>query len=173
MKISLIELYHVSIPLRHTFWPSWIPGYPQTHNNFTLIRLVTDDGIEGYSAGTAMGKEREGLGELIGGYLLGSDPSDIGQIQGLLKQAGFLGWRNYWIEPAFWDILGKQAGKPVYELLGGEARPIDLYCSTGEMHAPEHRVDELLAMRERGFKTAKLRVKNRELREDIRHIETV
>ena len=173
MKISLIELYHVSIPLRHTFWPSWIPGYPQTHNNFTLIRLVTDDGIEGYSAGTAMGKEREGLGELIGGYLLGSDPSDIGQIQGLLKQAGFLGWRNYWIEPAFWDILGKQEGKPVYELLGGEARPIDLYCSTGEMHAPEHRVDELLAMRERGFRTAKLRVKNRELREDIRHIETV
>ena len=47
MEISLIELYHVSVPLHETFWPTWIPGYPQTHNRFTLIRLVTNDGIEG------------------------------------------------------------------------------------------------------------------------------
>ncbi len=40
MKITAIELYHVSIPLRVTFWPTWIPGYPQTHNRFTLIKLL-------------------------------------------------------------------------------------------------------------------------------------
>ncbi len=173
MKIDRIELYHVSVPLDHTFWPTWIPGYPQTHNSFTLIRLGTDEGIEGYSAGTAMGTEREGLGDLIGGYLMGADPTDIGAVQGLLKQAGFLGWRNFWIEPACWDIIGKKENKPVYELLGGKARDITVYCSTGEMHDPEKRVDELLAMRERGFKTAKLRVKNLELKDDIRHIEVI
>ena len=173
MKISAIELYHVSIPLRHTFWPTWIPGYPQTHNRFTLIKLVTDDGLEGYSAGSAMGRERQGLGDLLGGYLLGADPTDIGRVQSLLKQAGYLGWRNYWIEPACWDILGKARGKPVYELLGGSARPLEVYCSTGEMHAPQQRVQELLAMHERGFRTAKLRVKNAELEDDIRHIETI
>ena len=173
MKISTIELYHVSVPLRETFWPTWIPGYPQTHNRFTLVRLVTDDGIEGWSAGSAMGCERAGLGELMGGYLLGTDPTDIDRVQSLLKQAGYLGWRNFWIEPACWDILGKARGKPVYELLGGVARPIETYCSTGEMRAPEARVEELLKMRERGFRTAKLRVKNRELKDDIQHIETV
>ncbi|MGC9324569.1 MAG: mandelate racemase/muconate lactonizing enzyme family protein [Desulfomonilia bacterium] len=173
MKIKGIELYHVSVPLAHTFWPTWIPGYPQTHNRFTLIKITTDDGIEGFSAGTAMGKEREGLGDLIGSYLIGADPTDIDQVQGLLKQAGFLGWRNFWIEPACWDIMGKASGKPVYELLGGKARPIDVYLSTGEMHEPEKRVDELLAMYERGFKTAKLRVKNIHLKDDIRHIEVV
>ncbi len=47
MKIAAIELWHVSVPLRQTFWPTWIPGYPQTHNRFTLIKLITDDGIEG------------------------------------------------------------------------------------------------------------------------------
>lgn len=170
MKITTLELYHVSIPLRHTFWPTWIPGYPQTHNRFTLIKLLTDEGIEGYAAGTAMGKEREGLGDLMGAYLIGADPTDIDRVQSLLKQAGYLGWRNYWIEPACWDIIGKAEGKPVYELLGGEARTIEVYCSTGEMHAPERRVEELLAMRERGFRTAKLRVKNRELKDDIYHI---
>ncbi len=173
MKIAAVELYHVSVPLKQTFWPTWIPGYPQTHNRFTLVKLVTDDGIEGYSAGSAMGREREGLGELLGAYILGSDPTDIDRVQSLLKQAGYLGWRNFWIEPACWDILGKAKGKPVYELLGGAARPIEVYCSTGEMHAPEKRVDELLAMRVRGFKTAKLRVKNRTLEDDIRHIEVV
>jgi len=173
MRIAAMELYHVSVPLRHTFWPTWIPGYPQTHNRFTLIKIITDDGVEGYSAGSAMGKERQGLGDLIGGYLIGADPTDIDNIQGLLKQAGFLGWRNFWIEPACWDILGKSQGKPVYELLGGEARPVELYCSTGEMHEPEKRVDELLAMKERGFKTAKLRVKNRDLKDDIRHMEVI
>jgi len=173
MKISRIEMYHVSVPLKATFWPTWIPGYPQTHNRFTLIKLVTDDGIEGYAAGSAMGRERSGLGELMGGYLLGVDPTDIDRVQSLLKQAGYLGWRNYWIEPACWDIAGKAAGKTVYELLGGEARPVEVYCSTGEMHEPARRVDELLAMRERGFKTAKLRVKNAELKDDIRHVEQI
>jgi hypothetical protein len=152
MKISLIELYHVSIPLRETFWPTWIPGYPQTHNRFTLIRLVTKDGIEGWSAGAAMGQEREGLGDLLGGYLMGADPTDIDRVQSLLKQAGFLGWRNFWIEPACWDIMGKAINKPVYELLGGTARPVDVYCSTGEMHDPEQRVEELLAMQAGGLK---------------------
>jgi D-galactarolactone cycloisomerase len=173
MKIKVIELWHVSVPLKETFWPTWIPGYPQTHNRFTLIKLITDDGIEGYGAGSAMGHEREGLGDLLGSYLMGADPTDIERTQDLLKQAGILGWRNFWIEPACWDILGKAQGKPVYELLGGIARPIEVYCSTGEMHDPHKRIDELLAMRERGYKTAKLRVKNRELKDDIRHIETV
>ncbi len=173
MKITTIELYHVSTPLKVTFWPTWIPGYPQTHNRFTLIKLTTDEGIVGYSAGSAMGGEREGLGDLLGGYLLGADPRDISRIQDLLKQAGYLGWRNFWIEPACWDIKGKAEGKPVYELLGGEARAIPVYLSTGEMHAPERRVDELLAMEERGFRTAKLRVRSADLQEDIRHIRVV
>ncbi|MEZ4577016.1 MAG: mandelate racemase/muconate lactonizing enzyme family protein [Desulfobacterales bacterium] len=173
MKIKAIELFHVSIPLEQPFWPSWIPGYPQTHNRFTLIKLITDDGITGYSAGTCMGKERQGLGDLLGGYLIGADPTDIHRVQDLLKQAGFLGWRNFWIEAACWDIIGKKENKPVYELLGGRARPIDVYLSTGEMHAPEKRVAELLEMAERGYKTAKIRIKNNTLQEDIRDLEII
>ncbi len=173
MKITAIELYHVSVPLEETFWPTWIPGYPQTHNRFTLIKLVTDDGIEGYSAGQCLGKEREGLGDLLGGYIMGTDPTDIDRIQDLLKQAGFLGWRNFWIEPAFWDIIGKSQGKPVYEILGGTARPIEVYCSTGELRDPAQRVESLREMMERGYKTAKLRVRHHTLKEDIKYIKQI
>ena len=71
--VARIELYHVAIPLPAPFYPSWIPGYPQTENRFTLIKVITDDGAIGYSAGQAMGKERAGLGELIGPYLIGEE----------------------------------------------------------------------------------------------------
>jgi hypothetical protein len=37
MQIAAIELYHVSVPLKQTFWPTWIPGYPQTPNRLALV----------------------------------------------------------------------------------------------------------------------------------------
>ena len=116
-KIQRIELFHVDIPLKKPFYPSWILGYPQLHNRFTLVRLTTNDGIVGVSAGVAFETEREGLGKLIGPYLIGLDPTDIGMINQRLKEISYLGWRNSWIEPAFWDIRGKIEGKPVYQLL--------------------------------------------------------
>jgi D-galactarolactone cycloisomerase len=173
MKITAFELYHVSIPLTTPFWPSWIPGYPQTHNNFTLIKIMTDEGIIGYSSGPAQRRERAGLGDILSNFLIDADPTNIPLMQSYLKQISFYGWRNFWIEPACWDIIGKSEGKPVYELLGGKPHPVDVYLSTGEMHEPKQRIAELLSMRERGFKTVKLRIKNVTLKEDIQHMEVV
>ena len=110
--VSRIELFHVAVPLPAHFYPSWIPGFPQTENRFTLIKVITKDGVEGYSAGPAMGRERAGLGDLLGPYLIGEDSTDISLVQQRLREISYLGWRNYWVEPAFWDINGKLAGKP-------------------------------------------------------------
>jgi hypothetical protein len=92
MKITAIELYHVSVPLKETFWPTWIPGYPQTHNRFTLIKIVTDEGIEGYSAGSAMGKESAGLGDLLGGYLMGAGKGDSALFDRLNTHSRNMDW---------------------------------------------------------------------------------
>ena len=168
--IARVELYHVAIPLPANFYPSWIPGLPQRENRFTLVKVITDDGVEGYSAGPAMGRERAGLGDILGPYLIGEDPTDIALIQQRVREMGYLGWRNAWIEPAFWDIKGKYAGKPVYELLGGKACPVKVYASTGELKAPEERIDELLQRYEEGFRSAKLRVHDFDEQVDIRHV---
>ena len=77
MKIDRIELFHVAIPLPRPFYPAWIPGYPQTENRFTLLRVTTNDGVEGIAAGVAFEREREGLGGLLGPYLMGLDPTDV------------------------------------------------------------------------------------------------
>jgi len=169
-RVARIELFHVVVPLPATFRPAWIPGMPSNENRFTLIRITTNDGVEGYSAGPAIGRERAGLGDLLGPYLLGEDATDIRLVQQRLREIAYLGWRNWWIEPAFWDIKGKLAGKPVYELLGGSATTISLYASTGEVKQPESRIEEVEARHAEGFGTVKLRVHDFDEAADIRQV---
>lgn len=179
MKIDRIELFHVAFPLNKPFYPSWIPGYPQTVNRFTLARFTTDDGVQGLAAGAAFNNEREGLGNLLGPYLIGLDPTDIATGRQRIREASYLGWSNYWLEAAFWDIMGKVEGKPLWQMLGGSPdtlpadRRVPVYASTGEIHPPEQRAEEVLKLAEQGFGTVKLRVHDFEMTEDIRQIETV
>lgn len=169
-KVARVELWHVEVPLPATFHPSWIPGFPQNENRFTLVRVTTDDGVEGFSAGPAMGRERAGLGDLVGPYLVGADATDIELVQQRLREMGYLGWRNWWIEPAFWDVKGKLANKPVYELLGGRAQPVKLYASAGEVRSPEARIAEAEARHSEGFRAMKLRVHDFDPRDDERQV---
>jgi D-galactarolactone cycloisomerase len=157
-RVARIELFHVAAPLPATFRPAWIPGFPQNENRFTLIRVTTDDGVVGVSAGPAMGRERQGLGDLVGPYLIGADATDIGLVQQRLREMSYLGWRNWWIEPAFWDIRGKLAAKPVWELLGGKPSAVRLYASSGEVRDPGARIREAEARLAEGFSAIKIRV---------------
>jgi L-alanine-DL-glutamate epimerase-like enolase superfamily enzyme len=175
-KIESIELYHVSIPLAEPFFPSWIPGYPQTHNRCTLLRIRTKSGVEGLSAGVAFEQEREGFGSLLGPYLLGLDPTDIDTVRERLREASYLGWRNPWVEAAFWDIKAKLAGKPLYQLLRKEPNRVDrlkVYASMGEVRPVEQRREDLGHLLARGFGAFKLRVHAPTLEEDVRLLEGV
>ncbi|MGC9027498.1 MAG: mandelate racemase/muconate lactonizing enzyme family protein [bacterium] len=171
MKVDCIELYDVKVPLPSVFYPSWIPGYPQHDVRFTLVRIATEDGVEGWSAGAAMGREREGLGSLIGPYLIGMDPLDIGVIQQRLREVSYLGWRNWWIEPAFWDIIGKVKGKPVWELLGGKGGDVSVYASNGEVCSPQKNLEISIKRYEEGFKGVKLRVHSFKEDDDIKQVQ--
>jgi L-alanine-DL-glutamate epimerase-like enolase superfamily enzyme len=172
-KIDRIELYHVRIPLDKPFYPSWIPGYPAGDNRFDLIKIVTRDGVEGYSAGPAIATERLGLGHLIAPYLIGHDATDIDLMLQRIREIGYLGVYAGWIEPAFWDIKGKLADKPVYELLGGRRERVDLYASTGEIKDEDSRVFEAEKRYGEGFKTLKIRVHEFDVKKDIAHVRAV
>jgi len=169
-RVARVELFHVAIPLPATFRPAWIPGMPSNENRFTLVRVTTDDGVEGYSAGPAIGRERAGLGDLLGPYLLGENATDISLVQQRLREIAYLGWRNWWIEPAFWDIKGKVEGKTVCELLGGAPGTVRLYASTGEVKAAGARIEEVEARLAEGFSTVKLRVHDFDEAVDIQQV---
>jgi len=170
-KIERIELFHVSVPLKKPFYPSWIPGYPQTECRLTLLKLTTADGIVGWSAGNAFENEREGLGSLLGPYLTGMDPTDIPRVRQLLREASYLGWHNPWIEAACWDIKGKIEGKPVYQLLNPDlptsVTEAQVYASSGSIKPINERAAYLDTIREMGFGAVKLRVHDFEISDDI------
>ena len=118
-----------------------------------------------------MGRERAGLGELLGPYLLGEDATDVDLIQQRLREVAYLGWRNWWVEPAIWDIKGKLAGQPVCRLLGGEPIPVRAYASTGEVKSGPARIKEAEARLAEGFDTIKLRVHSFDEDQDIAQVQ--
>ncbi len=176
-NIEKLELYHVSIPMKKPFYPAWIPGYPQTEIRLTLLRLYTDDGIIGISAGNAFENERAGFGSLLGPYLIGMDPTDMDRINQLLRESSYLGWRNPWVEAACWDIKGKMEGKPVYQLLNpGLSEPVvkaKVYCSSGSLLSVDERLKYMDHIRAMGFGAVKLRVHDFEMKKDLEIIEMV
>jgi len=173
LRIERIDLWHVDVPLPAPFAPAWIPGYLQTGNRFTLIRLTTSSGLQGWSAAPAMGREREGLGDLLGPYLLGERADDLPAIAQRIREMSYLGWRNGWIEAACWDLLGKASGVPVYALLGAAAGSVALYASTGELRSAAARAEEVRARIEEGFAAVKLRVHGETLEQDLAHLQEV
>jgi D-galactarolactone cycloisomerase len=171
--LDRLELWFVTVPLPAPFSPAWIPGNTRSRYAFNLIRLVTDDGVEGWSAFPTSGRERAGLGDPLADLFLGRDPTDMELVHERLKILAIGGNRNWWIEPAFWDIKAKLAGLPLYRLLGGSDDRLRLYASSGEVMPPEARIEEAQARLAEGFDTLKIRVHDWDERVDIAAIEHI
>lgn len=166
MKVRSVEFFHVAIPCPKTFFPAWLPDYPQKENRFTLVRLTTKDGHTGIGAGPSLGRERAGLGKLVGPYLVGLEADDVDTVRRRLREASFLGWRNPWIEAAFLDLLGRLEGKPVCELLGGQPRRLPAYGSVGLATRKDNVGIQVANTAELGVDIVKLRARGQTLRED-------
>lgn len=99
--------------------------------NFVTLRIVTDDGLIGLGDGTLNGRElavATYLQEYTIPLLLGRDPGCIEDTWQFLYRSAY--WRRgpvtmaaiAAVDMALWDIKGKAAGMPVYQLLGGASR---------------------------------------------------
>ncbi|MFG1908188.1 mandelate racemase/muconate lactonizing enzyme family protein [Kribbella sp. NPDC048928] len=152
MKIAGIELIRADLPLDPPFDAAWDP-VPRTRFAATVVKVTTDEGIVGYGSGDTM----DGF-EPYAGLFLGKDPLQIGRHVRSLETISFHGGRYWPLETALWDIIGKALNTPVATLFGGCETAIPAYASTGRLLGREARVESILALRERGFQAAKLRV---------------
>src|ERR1700712_1431352 len=100
---------------------------------WVIVKVTTDQpGLYGigsasdhYHAATVV----TAIEQVIAPQLIGRDVANIEDIWQSIFAAGY--WRNGsilntalgGIDMALWDIKGKKAGKPVYQLLGGGCRP--------------------------------------------------
>ena len=157
MRITAVNQYHVSHPLEGTFRPTWIPDYPQATHEAEVFEVETDAGLTGITASPSFagGLDYETPLEL---FLVGQDPHDIGGIRRRIESIETIGPRSKHVELALWDIIGKDAGKPVHELLGGTTDPVRAYASTGQLLPATERIDHVRACLDEGFEAVKLRI---------------
>ena len=62
------------------------------------------------------------LGGVAKDHLIGANPFAVEAIWSKMRQAGVLCSHRTAVDYALWDLLGRETGKPVYELLGGPVR---------------------------------------------------
>ncbi|WBB80594.1 D-galactonate dehydratase family protein [Micromonospora sp. WMMD882] len=118
--------------------------------NFVTLKIVTDEGVTGVGDATLNGRElavASYLRDHVVPLLIGRDPARIEDTWQYLYQGAY--WRRgpvtmsavAAVDTALWDILGKVAGLPVYQLLGGRSREgVTVYG-----HANGETVEEALA----------------------------
>ena len=133
--------------------------------NFVTVKIITDKGTYGLGDGTLNGREMavvSYLEEHIAPCLIGKDPSQIEDVWQYLYKGAY--WRKGpvtmtaigAIDMALWDIKGKVAGMPVYQLLGGKSRKgVTVYG-----HANGESIDEVMvklgSMISEGYKVVRL-----------------
>jgi mannonate dehydratase len=99
--------------------------------NFVTLKLTTDDGVTGLGDATVNGRELAAASYLrdhVAPLLPGRDPHRIEETWQYLYRGAY--WRRgpitmaaiAAVDMALWDIKGKVAGLPVYQLLGGASR---------------------------------------------------
>lgn len=99
--------------------------------NFVTLKLTTDDGLTGLGDATVNGRElavASYLTDHVVPLLLGRDAHAIEDTWQYLYRGAY--WRRgpitmaaiAAVDMALWDIKGKVAGLPVYQLLGGASR---------------------------------------------------
>ena len=127
MKIAKIELYQVDLPYSGGVY-LLSGGREYTSFDASIVRIVTDAGLEGWGESTPFGPSyiaahalgtRAGIAE-IAPHLLGRDPRQVDRINDAMDQA--LVGHNHAktaLDVACWDIFGKSVDLPVCELLGG------------------------------------------------------
>ena len=173
MRIASVETYPVRIALKPAYrMISALGKHEESH--YVLVRLRTDTGAEG--AGEASATVRWSgetvwsvqtlidrvLAPLVTGMELNEREPAL-SIEALDRRMDAAAQHNWFaksaIEMACWDAMGKAAGKPVYELLGGACRPLAIRSrfSMGAYDLPRARARaaELVAQ---GFDTVKVKV---------------
>lgn len=173
VKITDAEAYLCRFPLPEPFYPSWIPGLPDMNNTLLLVRLLTDEGIDGFAAAPAFLGELKGVPELLKVFLVERDPFKVEDFTKIFRSAKAVGVRAWFMEVALWDIIGKAAGQPVWRLLGGCRDRVLAYASTGELREPARRAEDAVAIKEKGFKALKLRIRSMRMADDVAVVEAV
>ena len=163
MKIDRVEAYPLTVKLRS---PQVTSQASYTEISICLVRIFTDDGIEGVGeclsrfAPTACA---ELIKQLLAPVLIGEDPTTILSLREKMRtrlngrSGGILFEALSGIDIALWDIVGKSLGTNIATLLGGMNRKkVRAYASS--IFVDKNVVEEGQRLVELGFDIIKLKI---------------
>jgi mannonate dehydratase len=134
----------------------------------TVVKITTDlDGLYGYGCGTFTQRAdlvNVAVEKYLKPFLIGKPADRIEDTWQAMYNSSY--WRNgpvlnnamSGVDQALWDIKGRQAGLPVYQLLGGKSREaVDCYTHASGAEIPEV-IDHARKFMEAGFRHVRVQV---------------
>ena len=163
MKIDRLETIHLSFNYENGFTYA---GGTCTSRLTSLVLVHTDTGQVGI--GTAY--SHPGMIHLVIQHqleplLIGEDPTDVERLWKLMY--GITRWYGRKgaamtaigaLDTAFWDLRGQAAGKPVWQLMGGQRAECPAYGSALLWKDVDALADEAGEIISRGFRRVKMRL---------------
>ncbi len=156
-----------------------------TERHYTLVRLTDNQGLTGtgfcYGGSLAGHIVTVAVRDMLRRAVVGRNPHDVERIWEDMFQESLLHGRRgsvmraiSAIDIALWDLMGKQAGLPLYSLLGAyRSDTVPAYASGGYF-LPGKSVDDLAreveGYRQLGFPAVKIKVGRVSVREDVARI---
>lgn len=172
MKIIRVIAHLIEERVKPFTWQVDRPGSGDGHfidRAYTcVLRLLTDEGIEGHAVGPKGRIALDLVKRRVGPELLGKNPLnteylwermwDIDRLEEFPLY--FLGLPDI----ALWDIKGKVAKLPVYQLFGGYRDSIPAYASTTSYDTEKEYFEVIDASLQEGYTSIKLHLRYRDVK---------
>lgn len=155
MKVTRVELIQSTKPI--TFPKPWAPawnlpsGKPTMGFDFSFYKLYTDSGLVGIGPFTGAKPE----------MALGFDPTRVGafwyqNMSGVRHDTWNKGAAG--LEIAMWDIIGKAANMPLYQIFGSSRNRMPVYAAISQLPEVNQQIEQVEEIIAAGFKAIKLRM---------------
>src|SRR5215813_2774535 len=137
-------------------------------SRLTVVKIITDQpGLYGYGCGTFTQRAEVvnvAVDRYLKPFLIGKPTDRIDDLWQAMYNSSY--WRNgpgennaiSGVDQALWDIKGRQAGMPIYQLMGGKCREAaDTYTHAAGAD-PQQCIEQARKYMEQGFRHVRVQV---------------
>jgi len=185
MRIETVETRVLRVPIRRAIADSM---QHFTHFELPAVHLRTSTGIEGtgysFTVGSGGSTIVHCIESLFSGALVGQDPWNVRRIwldlffgpSHWIGRSGVTAMAQAAVDLALWDIIAKDAGRPLWQVLGG-CTPGDFLTYNTDAGWLNQDIDslanEMMALVDAGYTAVKMKVGGPDWHEDVRRVAAV